>query len=511
VSFLFDGVRAIPMNAKAVMVLGTASGVGKSFLTAGLCRLFSDERFRVSPFKAQNMSNNSDVTETGGEMGRAQVVQAECARVTPSVDMNPILLKPSEDNLSQVVIHGKSIGHFSAHSFYDQKQMLWQAICQSYQKLKKENEVIVIEGAGSPAEVNLKENDLVNMKVAELADARCILVADIDRGGMFASVVGTLDLLEPRERDRIDGIVINKFRGDVSLVKDGVTFLEQKTGKKVLGILPFDRTIWLEEEDALVAEVRREEEFNPTTDLDIAVVLLPRMSNFTDFEIFKRDTRVRLRYVHHAHELGRPDLLILPGTKATVADYRYLQESGIHAAIVSYVNQGGHLLGICGGFQMLGNTIFDHKAVESCEKEVKAFGFLEVSTEFSEQKILRRIHETLEVNLFGSKVTGQVEGYEIHMGQTQFNAAYEKFGNNGLVHPTQKIAGTYFHGLFNDGSFRASFLKALAKSCAKQWVFKPCESLSELKEIQYNRLAHFLKEHLDTNAIRRMITSEVLS
>jgi adenosylcobyric acid synthase len=450
------------VKAKAIMVLGTGSGVGKSVIAAGLCRILSDWGYRVAPFKAQNMSNNSWVTEEGGEMGRAQVVQAECARVRPHVDMNPVLLKPAADNHSQVVVQGHAIGHLSAVNYYAQREVIAKAIRESYERLASEYEVIVLEGAGSPAEVNLKKNDLVNMQMAEWADAACVLVGDIDKGGIFASLLGTLDLLTPEERARIKGLVVNKFRGDLTLFKDGVDFIEKRSGKKIWGVLPYTHHIKLDEEDAL-PEKNAHALVASANDLDIAVVLLPRMSNFTDFEVLRSEPGVRLRYVDGVEKLGAPDLLILPGTKATMADYRYLIDSGLREKIAEYSKKGGRILGICGGYQMMGKKLLDPDRVESGVLEMDGFCFLDRATRFGAQKVLRRVSTCLDVQWLGQRIRGRVEAYEIHMGEDDFGETLEG-APSAAFFCSGHWAGTYYHGLFDSAEFRESFLSALALS-----------------------------------------------
>lgn len=481
------------------MVLGTASGVGKSFVTAGLCRLLSNLGFRVAPFKAQNMSNNSYVTEEGGEMGRAQAVQAECARVKPHVDMNPVLLKPASDNGSQVILQGKSVGHFKAKEFYAQRKRIVAAIEDSYERLAASYEIIVLEGAGSPAEINLKQNDLVNMRMAELADARCLLVGDIDRGGVFASLIGTLNLLEAEEQERIAGFLINKFRGDASLLTEGLTFLEKRTGKKVWGVLPYERDLWIEEEDAVVVENQTGRQ-QDKDQLDIAVILLPRLSNFTDFEILKQDPSVRLRYVKKPEEMGEPDLLILPGTKATIADLVSLKEKGFHTKILDFVHRGGRVLGICGGYQMMGTSIRDsHGFEEKDRREIEGLKLFKMTTEFYPEKMLRKVEDVADLEIFGRPVSGRLECYEIHMGRSVFEEPYRPFGNCGVVDSSGKLLGTYYHGLFESSGFRESFLNALAQSVGKKRRIdsRSLQSASQLKESHYEHLGQLLIQHLN--------------
>lgn len=488
------------------MVLGTASSVGKSFIAAGLCRLFSDWGYKVAPFKAQNMSNNSYVTEDGGEIGRAQAVQAECARVKPTTDMNPILLKPAADDGSQLVMHGKAIGHFKARDYFKQKPKVQQAIQESYDRLAAQYEILVIEGAGSPAEVNLKDNDLVNMHTAKMADAACLLVADIERGGAIAAIVGTLELLQPEERERIVGLVINKFRGDISLFDGAIPFLEKKTGKKVWGVLPYAKDLWIEEEDLASLSISFQKAAGGNL-LDIAVIELPRMSNFTDFEVLKQEPGVRLRYIKKAEDLGKPDLLILPGTKATVADLLYLMENGFREAISEYAEQGGQLLGICGGYQMLGDSILDPEGLESQRSKTAALGYFKMTTEFQPEKILQRAEESVQIKLFGQEISGDIEAYEIHMGVTRHDKNYLPFGRGGAIHEKGKIAGTYYHGLFDSGSFRKSFLSALAKSAKKTLQFKEL-SVPEIKEIHYNKLRELLEKTLPLDLLKNLVAGE---
>jgi len=496
------------------MVLGTGSGVGKSFIAAGLCRILSDHGVRVAPFKAQNMSNNSFVTREGGEMARAQVVQAECARVEPSVDMNPVLLKPEADNHSQVVIHGRIAGTMRADEYYGLREKIGLAIRESYERLAREYDVLVIEGAGSPAEINLKEVDLVNCRMAEMADARCLLVGDIDRGGVFAWLWGTLALLDEAERERIDGLIINKFRGDFKILEPGLRMLENLCGKKVLGTIPYDHDLWLEEEDALNEETARFERSNHS-DLDIAVLLLPRISNATDFQILAREPGVSLRMIRRSEEFGSPDLLILPGTKATLSDLHYLKSRGFEEKVRNYVQSGGRILGICGGFQILGETLEDPEGIEFPAGRKMGLGLLPIRTRFASEKTLSRIKGRVRRTIFGRTVQGEVIGYEIHMGQSEAWGTVEPlleireaesqgpWHPEGAIDPSGRILGTYLHGLFDEASFRHSFLEALAQSAGKKR--KALESPSALlsmslvKEKNYDKLANRLRENLNLN------------
>lgn len=492
-------------RCKSLMILGTSSDVGKSVIAAGFCRLLSDWGYRVAPFKAQNMSNHSYVTADAGEIGRAQAVQAECARVAASIHMNPVLLKPNSDDGSQVVVHGRPIGNFNAREYFSQKAIIARAIKESYEKLAGEYEVLVLEGAGSPAEINLKDNDLVNMKMAELADARCVLVSDIDRGGVFAALVGTLDLLTPHERGRVDGLIINKFRGDLSLFSPGIEWIERRTGKKVWGVIPFDRELWIEEEDSVAREpsAGHAPPFEGAREaLEVAVVLLPRMSNATDFEILGQEPGIRLRYLARASDLGSPDLLILPGTKSTVADLQYLIEKGFREAILDYAARGGRILGICGGYQMLGEKIQDPDALESGIPEINGFSFFQMRSKFFPEKVLRQVRERVSLRLFGSEIEAGLTAYEIHMGRTTHEQPYEAFGEKGAVHPSGRIAGTYYHGLFESGEFRRSFFAALAKDAGKKIPSSEFVSAQPLKEKNYSRLARMLEQNLDLGSLK---------
>ncbi len=440
-------------------------------------------------------------------MGRAQVVQAECARVEPSVHMNPVLLKPAADNGSQVVIHGKAVATLKAHEYYAQREKIWAAIQESYEKLSREFEVLVIEGAGSPAEINLKSVDMVNFRVAEMADASCLLVGDIDRGGVFAWIVGTLELLDESERAQIAGLIINKFRGDRSLLEPGLGMLENLTGKKVLGVLPYQLDLWIEEEDSLfVIASSACGGLAMTSCLDIAVVLFPRISNATDFQILAEEPGVSVRVIKRLEEFGSPDLLILPGTKATLADLRYLKTTGLAQKIQDYVKKGGRVLGICGGFQMLGESIEDPEAVESEERFQEGLSLLKVHTKFFPEKTLRQVTGRVQTEIFSRPVQGKFAGYEIHMGQSEAGG-----GGKPLIEvdSSGRILGTYIHGLFDEAEFRSSFLEALRQDTRKR---KPTDSekvpsLSVLKERNYDRLAQLLRESLDLGFVGTCLKS----
>ena len=456
--------------ATALMIMGTASDVGKTVIAAGLCRLSRRRGIDVAPFKAQNMSLNSFVTVEGGEMGRAQVLQAEACGLPPHVDMNPILLKPEADNYSQVVVHGKVWGKHNARNYFSRRGELLCFVQESYQRLARVHDLMVIEGAGSAAEVNLRDRDIVNWAVAQMADAQVILVADIDRGGVFAQVIGTLDLLAAEERRRIIGVVINKFRGDLSLFDDGVKYLEERTRLPVLGVVPFERNLELDQEDCVEVE-RNQATFFTRDKVNVAVVLLPHMSNFTDFNSLAAEADVTLRYVKSPLEIAGVDVVVLPGSKSTMADLNYLHEAGFGPALQMQVMDGGELVGICGGYQMLGREISDPHGIEGSGK-TDGLGFLDVITELTPEK--RTVQVEAQPLLPGTPIDCTVQGYEIHMGQTKrrkvaacfrilSHAGREKAEpmDDGAISDDHRIWGTYIHGLFDNPAFRRHWLNQI--------------------------------------------------
>ncbi len=507
------------MNARCIMIQGTGSNVGKSVLAAALCRIFAQDGYRVAPFKAQNMSLNSFVTREGGEMGRAQVVQAEAAFIEPHVDMNPILLKPTGDQGSQVILHGKPIQHLTAREYYRQKPRLWNEVAQSLERLGQQYEIIVIEGAGSPAEINLKASDIVNMRVAVHAQCPVLLVGDIDRGGVFAWLVGTLDLLPEEERELIKGLVINKFRGDVSLLTSGLTFLEERTGKPVLGVLPYFRDMRIEDEDSVsLDESTRPVASKMEETLDIAVIRLPRISNFTDFNALSAMEGVSVRYVTRPETLGPPDLIILPGTKNTLADLAALKENGLLEAIRSKVGDGTYLVGICGGFQMMGREVCDPDHVESSLERMEGLGILDITTTMNPEKLTVQVQAQIPATdpLFG--FSGKLVGYEIHQGETRLMEdtrplleIVERSGGrvhalDGAISANGRAWGTYIHGLFDNDAFRLAFVNHLRVAKGLQPVIASADLQFESeKQHQYNQLAQGVREHLDINYIYEII------
>jgi adenosylcobyric acid synthase len=503
------------MPAKTLMIQGTGSSVGKSVLVTALCRIFKQEGFRVAPFKAQNMSLNSYVTADGREIGRAQAVQAEAAGILPTVEMNPVLLKPESDNNAQIIVRGKPRTRISAAQFPQLKVELWGAITESIEQLRRVYDLVVIEGAGSPAEVNLKDRDLVNMKVALYCNSPVLLAADIDRGGVFASLLGTMELLEPEERERIKAFVINKFRGDVSLLTPGLEWLEKRTGVPVAGVIPYFHDIYIAEEDSVTLEKRRVMKNRSDYDLDIAVIGFPHIANFDDFDPLEREPSVRLRYVEAANDLGEPDLIILPGTKSTVADLAYLRTTARDQEIIRQVSGGTPIIGICGGYQMLGVTIYDPDGIESAASTTAGLSLLPVTSRFLPMKSTHQIgaRALLGRGLLARATGAPIRGYEIHMGQTDGVNTSQPFqieqrsqescsDLDGSLSEDGNILGTYIHGLFHNDDLRRAILSELAARKGKQL---PAVTSSFSLDEQYDRLADHVRKSLNMDLILRLL------
>ena len=497
-------IRGVVM-AKAIMIQGTMSNAGKSFLAAGLCRLFQREGFRVAPFKSQNMALNSYVTADGCEIGRAQAVQAEACGLLPDVRMNPILLKPVTDMGSQVILMGKSSGIMKADEYYRKKKEYIPLIRDAYESLAAENDIIVIEGAGSPVELNLKENDIVNMGMAEIADSPVILVGDIDRGGVFAQLYGTCALLEPHEKERIVGLIINKFRGDIGLLSGGLATLEQLTGKPVLGVVPY-MDVRMEAEDSL-ADCLQEKPSGDgmPTGIDIAVIRFPRISNFTDFQPLSGEPGVRVRYVRTMDELGSPDLIILPGTRSTMSDLEWFRECGLMEAVLGIHGKGTPVLGICGGYQMLGTRIEDPEGQEG-SGFMAGLCLLPAVTVFKAEKVTRQAAGRTAATGISSLDGLPLEGYEVHQGRT-FSDGAPPFAvldgaADGCV--TGLVFGTYLHGLFDSDPFRRSFLEWLA---VRKGVCLPDSGLNYRtgRGRHYDRAAEILRSSIDLEAVYRFM------
>ncbi|WP_371371361.1 cobyric acid synthase [Sporomusa aerivorans] len=507
--------------AKAIMLQGTSSHVGKSILTTALCRIFKQDGMKVTPFKAQNMALNSYVTKTGGEMGRAQVAQAEAAGLDPAVEMNPVLLKPTGNSCSQVIVMGKAVGNMSAkeyHAGYSLKAL--GVVTECIQKLHKDFDVIVIEGAGSPAEVNLKDNDIVNMRIAKLTPSPVLLIADIDRGGALASVVGTLELLEPAERDLVKGIIINKFRGDISLLQPALEFLEKKTGKPVVGVIPHLDRLGIDDEDSVSLEDKQH--LAKAGELDIVVLRLPKISNFTDFDALANESDVRVRYVRQGEAIGKPDLIILPGSKNTTEDLLYLRQNGYEAELIKLAKSGTPVVGICGGYQMLGREVQDPDHTESDLDKVMGLGLIDSITIFEADKVTHQVkamannHNFLSINYSGENLTG----YEIHMGRTQFLSSVDpaftittRSGQqmhmpDGAVSADGLVMGTYMHGIFDNDVYRRKVLDALRvrKGLAPLGAVSDTQAL---KDAAYNRLADVVRKSMDMDLVYRIMNESV--
>ncbi len=479
-------------KARPIMIQGTMSNAGKSLLCAALCRIFRQDGYRVAPFKSQNMALNSFITDEGLEMGRAQVVQAEAAGVTPSVLMNPILLKPTTDVGSQVIVNGVPRGNMRAVDYFRYKKQLIPDILHAYETLASANDVIVIEGAGSPAEINLKADDIVNMGMAKMARAPVMLVGDIDRGGVFAQLYGTVALLEPEERAMVKATVINKFRGDVTILEPGLDMLYDLVKIPCAGVVPY-MTVDVDDEDSLserlTAGARKE--------IDVAVISLPRLSNFTDFSPFSRFPTVSLRYVKNLFELGAPDLIILPGTKSTIADLKWLRQNGLEAEILKAASRGTPVIGVCGGLQMLGRKISDPHGTES-GGEIAGMGLLPIETVFAEQKTRVQTSGTFSgiEGIFAGLNGLSYRGYEIHMGQSDFTSPVIRCGD---------VYGTYVHGVFDEAGIAEAILRAVAGRRGITFDGKAAFDVRAYKESQYDLLAKTVREALDMDLVYRIL------
>lgn len=502
--------------AKAIMIQGTMSDAGKSLLAAALCRIFRQDGYSVAPFKSQNMALNSFITEEGLEMGRAQVVQAEAAKIKPQVSMNPILLKPSTDTTSQVIVNGEVRGNMTAQEYYAYKPQLRANVIEAYQRLSETYDIIVIEGAGSPAEINLRAEDFVNMGMAEIADAPVLLVGDIDRGGVFAQLIGTLILLTDEERERVKGLIINKFRGDKAILDPGTKMLEQRGEKPVLGVVPY-LSVDVEDEDSLHEYVSRQ---GKKEAIDIVVICFPRISNFTDFAQFERLEGVSLRYVRDPGHLGHPDMIILPGTKSTTDDLLWMRQNGLESLILQQAAAGSIIFGICGGYQMLGITLSDPYHVEgtSAAEETSAvsgMGLLPADTVFTKEKIRTRVTgriETLSGDL-ANLTDAPVEGYEIHMGVTQLHEdtpVLAKITDLSGVTKTDgacrgNIYGTYVHGIFDTEEMVNRVITAIGMKKGLDTKQIKGVDYHAYKETQYDKLADGVRDSLDMDAIYRIM------
>lgn len=503
--------------AKKIMFQGTSSNVGKSILCTALCRILYRMGYKTVPFKAQNMALNSYVTKWGDEIGRAQVAQAEAAGIDPIVQMNPVLLKPTGNQSSQVVLMGKPVGVYSAKEYHTHYSLTaLDKVKESIAFLDENFEMIVIEGAGSPAEVNLKANDIVNMRIAKMTQAPVFLIADIDRGGAIASIVGTLELLEPEERDLIKGIVINKFRGDIKLLEPALTFIEEKTGKKVVGVIPAIENLDIDEEDSVALENKKNV---GSKDIQIAVIQTPKISNFTDFDALNYEPDVSVRFVGPGDVIGTPDLIILPGSKNTLADLTYLKNSGLADEIKELAEKGTPVIGICGGNQMLGTAIYDPHHMEGDIEESEGLGLVNSTTTMKDQKTTHQVTFDVENLHFlnGTFSGSELVGYEIHMGDTTPNDDTVKrcftitkrsetpiTVVDGFIDGRHQVMGTYIHGVFDNDEFRRFIInqlrlrKGLEETPVVFHYFKH-------KNNAYNRLADIVEEHLDMDYIMNLL------
>ena len=483
-------------KARCIMVQGTMSGAGKSLLCAALCRIFAQDGYRTAPFKSQNMALNSFVTRDGLEMGRAQVVQAQAAGVEPDVRMNPILLKPSSDIGSQVIVNGEVRGDMPAKEYFRRKKALIPDILRAYDDLASEFDIIVIEGAGSPAEINLKADDIVNMGLARLVAAPVLLAGDIDRGGVFAQLYGTVELLEPDERARICGLIINKFRGDVEILRPGLAMLEEKTRLPVVGVVPYLK-VDIEDEDSLSERLQQKNAVKP---LDVAIVRLPHISNFTDFMPLEQHPLLGVRYVQAARELGMPDLIILPGTKNTVNDLRWLRQCGLETAVQKLARRGTPVLGVCGGYQMLGGMLDDSAGTESGRPQtLRGLELLPTRTVFTLEKRRAQVTATAAAPFAGAALTG----YEIHTGRTTVEGApfctLADGTPDGCVQGS--VFGTYLHGLFDSGELTEKLAALLCRRKGLAPETAAPLTMQAYREQQFDLLADGVRRALDMSAI----------
>ena len=499
-------------ETKVIAILGTGSDVGKSVVATAFNRLLSNAGKPVAPFKAQNMSNNSFVTKEGGEMGRAQVVQAEAARVTPHTDMNPVLLKPSADNTSQVILHGKAIANKESSEYWKNTDYLFRKASESLERLKQKYNYIIIEGAGSCAEVNLRDTDFVNFKMAHHASADVILVADIDRGGVFAQIIGTLKIITPKERSLVKGIIINKFRGDSSLFTNGIKYIEEQTGVPVLGLIPYYRHIDIDSEDGVIldSKIKTEKTFEHEK-INIGVFKLPHISNFTDFSPLQRNASVELTYLYTPKNLDEFDLIIIPGTKNVRFDIEWMRKTGWEEILLKYSENFGNIIGICGGFQMLGTIIKDPYGLEGKKGETKGLNLLDIETTLDGEKTLS--------NITGKYLPGKIKvtGYEIHLGKTLIGEhceplimITEKNGNpvknfDGTKNKSGNIWGCYIHGIFDGYEFRNYILKQI-KPYAKLYSKRKNDTkIEKFKNSQYDLLAKHFESNMNMKLVNELL------
>lgn len=475
--------------SKKLMVLGTCSNAGKSLIAAGICRILKNRGYKVAPYKSQNMALNSFITEDGLEMGRAQVVQAEAAGVKPDVRMNPILLKPNSDTGSQIILHGEVYGNYTAALYYEEKEFFEREAVKALEELEMDFDYIIMEGAGSASEINLKSKDIVNMGLAKKVDAPVIIVGDIDRGGVFGALAGTMLLFDDEERKLVKGVIINKFRGNIDILKPGLEMIEDIIKRPVLGVVPY-MEVDIDDEDSLSM---KEKGSKVSGFVDIVVIRTPRISNFTDFNAFEQFEGVGVRYVKSPREIGDPDMIIIPGTKSTMGDLKWLRETGMETRIQKHASKGKPVFGICGGYQMLGQYLKDEHGVEG-GGEMKGIGLLPHSTEFSESKTRKsQIGKLANVNGIFKGLSGmEYEGYEIHMGISP------GFGN---IINEENIYGTYIHGIFDRSEISTEIINSLMKSKGIEVSHKDVIDMDKYKEKQYEILAENLEKAIDVDKL----------
>lgn len=510
-----------PMTGRVLMIQGTSSSAGKSLLVAAFCRIFARRGIRVAPFKSQNMSNNAAVCADGGEIGRSQAFQAFAAGIAPTVDMNPILLKPEAEARSQVIVNGRPWKTLDARNYFGTKQALWPIVTEALDRLRDEYELVVIEGAGSPAELNLHDIEIVNMSVARYCQAPVLLVGDIERGGVFAQLLGTLWLLNDDERSLVQGLLINKFRGDMSLFDKGRTVLEQRGGVPVLGIVPWVSDLNLPDEDAEVLSRVSKCSAQPV-DIDIAVIRLPRISNFDEYDSLATEAGVRLRYVKSISQIGHPHVVILPGTKSTMSDLDWLRQTGLALRIVELAAVGTHVVGICGGYQMLGKTLHDPDLVESDVREMSGLGLLPTVTVFQTHKATSQVRGVIRGTRHCPGSLGQiVEGYEIHMGRTSGGQPWLELSRSddetstvtdGAASEDGRIWGCYLHGLFGNDNFRRHWLNSLrARSGSEASASQSTEPIVDFVDTvnaSLNRLANHVERALNMERLEQIVWNQ---
>lgn len=486
------------MKHKNIMIYGTASNAGKSIVVTGLCRIFKQDGYKVSPFKSQNMALNSYVTNSGGEIGVAQAIQAEAAGVNPEIYMNPILMKPTSDRKSQIILNGKALQNMDASEYFVKRKFMKEEVMKSYNYIRENYDISVIEGAGSPAEINLKQDDIVNTGMAEMADAPAILVGDIDRGGVFASIYGTIMLLTEEERKRVKGVIINKFRGDVALLEPGLKMLEELINKPVIGVLPYFE-VNVGDEDSLSSKF---EMVKNDGIINLSIIKLKHTSNFTDFDPLYNCKELNIKYVECGSEMGDEDIIVIPGSKNTIEDLKAIKESGIAEKIVRAVRNGKMVIGICGGYQMLGQKVTDKNGIESSLKEINGLGLFDSETLFESEKITEKYRGEIE-GLSGefSTMNGMsVSGYEIHHGITG-KTRERRFESKGMV------LGTYIHGIFENDRFTSEILKIAGEKKGVE-INKEIRDYKSYKESEFDKLAQIFRKNIDMNKIYKIMDGE---